>query len=384
MDSIRITIKDGRYSKDEVCGEFTALGPVKRGTKGWFVAVPGGELGINGDPMRACRVLLNEAEAMQLKDGPLGRAFMTEAEMIDQAEEEVVHTPESDEATLHRLREMFGIMNEMGWSMSEGKIKGLIVFGPPGVGKSWGLIKAMEQASLDRELADLPLRHTVYSGYMTTLHLYKALWETREPGQVAIFDDCDNVLADPDSLNLLKTSLDTTDKRTLSYHAESRLLEAESIDNRFDFNGGIAFITNTDFEHSRGKIHDHLQAIISRCHYLDLTIDTAHDKFLWMKEVTLKQNMLRRKGLSIEEAHEIIDFIEENLGQMRELSLRMVLKIADLRKTDSERYDWRTKARVTCMKRDHRSLIARAFGDTSLDTFEKKQKADKRRTTGGA
>ena len=378
MTDIKITIKNGRYSKDEVAGEFTALGPVKRGTKGWFVAVPGGELGVNGDPMRACRVLLTDAEAAGLKDGPLGRAFLTEDEIYEKAEAEMVHTPESDEQTLGRLREMFDIMNEMGWSMADGDIKGLIVFGPPGVGKSWGLIKAMEEASL----AEMSLRHTVYSGFMTPVHLYKSLWENREPGQVAIFDDCDNVLADPDSLNLLKTSLDTTDKRVLSYNAESRLLESEGIDRRFEFNGGIAFITNTDFEHARGKIHDHLQAIISRCHYLDLTIDTKHDKFLWMKEVTLKQNMLQRKGLSLKEAQEIIDFIEENLDEMRELSLRMVLKIADLRKTDTSRYDWRKKARVTCMKRDRHSQLARVFGDERLKSFEDKQKADKRRTSG--
>lgn len=353
MSSLKITIKDGVYNKNAVAGEFTALGPIKKGTKGWFITVPGKELGLNGNPNRACRIILSDGEAALLRDGELGTVFMTNQELSEQTE--MVHTPKTDAATLTRLSEMFDIMNEMGRSVAEGHIKGLIVYGPPGIGKSWGLIKAMEEAGEGRILTASPLQHTVYSGYMTTLHLYKALWQNRESGHVAIFDDCDNILAEPDSLNMLKTSLDTTNKRILSYNAESRMLEAEGIDNRFEFNGGIVFITNIDFESSRGKIYDHLQAIISRCHYLDLTIETKHDKFLWMKEVTLKQHMLKRKGISLAESIEIIDFIEENLDEMRELSLRMVLKIADLRLTESSRYTWKKKARITCMVRNRRS-----------------------------
>jgi len=46
---------------------------------------------------------------------------------------------------------------------------------------------------------------------------------------------------------------------------------------------------------------------------------------------------------------EIVDFILANADTLRELSLRMVLKIADLRKSFPN--NWQAMARTTCMKR---------------------------------
>ena len=171
-----------------------------------------------------------------------------------------------------------------------------------------------------------------------------ALWNCKEPGQVCVLDDLDSVFSEPESLNLLKAALDTTGERWLTYAADSPVLKEKKIDNRFEFKGAVVFITNVDFEKSRGKVREHLDAILSRCHYLDLTIDSNRDKFLLLKYVTLEQKMLRRKGLDDDKALEIVDFIEENLDQMRELSLRMVLKIADLHKIGGK-YDWRKSVR---------------------------------------
>lgn len=375
MNGIRITIEDGTYNRESVSGEFTAIGPVKRGRKGLFVTVPGRDLGVVDAPDRACRILLTDDEGVALRDGPLATAFLTDkqvTEKVEQAEDKMVHTEESDEKDLQRMREMFEVMEEMMWAMTEGHIKGLVAFGPPGVGKSYEIVNGLNQASLDCSLSDEPPRHKVFSGFMTPVHLYKALWSCKEPGQIAVFDDCDNVLAEPDSLNMLKVALDTTENRWLSYNAESYMLKEEEIDSTFQFKGGIVFITNIDFENFRGKIHDHLQAIISRCHYLDLAINTKRDKLLWMKEVTLKKGMLQRKGLTLVQAQEIIDFIEENLDEMRELSLRMVLKIADLRRIDfkDSKYDWRAKARVTCMTRSGSGYLARQLSEAKAKRLE--------------
>jgi len=46
---------------------------------------------------------------------------------------------------------------------------------------------------------------------------------------------------------------------------------------------------------------------------------------------------------------EIIQFIKDNKKKLRELSLRMVLKLADLKK--SMPANWRAVAEVTCMRR---------------------------------
>ena len=46
---------------------------------------------------------------------------------------------------------------------------------------------------------------------------------------------------------------------------------------------------------------------------------------------------------------EVVDFIVTNQAQLRELSLRMVLKIADLRRAFPS--TWTAMARTTCMRR---------------------------------
>jgi hypothetical protein len=46
---------------------------------------------------------------------------------------------------------------------------------------------------------------------------------------------------------------------------------------------------------------------------------------------------------------EVVEFVMENRAKMRELSLRTVLKVADLRKSFSN--NWKSMAEVTVMKR---------------------------------
>jgi hypothetical protein len=48
---------------------------------------------------------------------------------------------------------------------------------------------------------------------------------------------------------------------------------------------------------------------------------------------------------------EVVSFIEEHRAQMRELSLRTVLKVADLRKSFPS--NWQNMAKVTVMKGVH-------------------------------
>jgi hypothetical protein len=44
----------------------------------------------------------------------------------------------------------------------------------------------------------------------------------------------------------------------------------------------------------------------------------------------------------------LLDFIDDNKKKLRELSLRMVLKLADLKKAMP---NWQAVAEVTCMRR---------------------------------
>ena len=77
-------------------------------------------------------------------------------------------------------------------------------------------------------------------------------------------------------------------------------------------------------------------------------MDTEREKVLRIKQIT-EDGMLDSYDFEGNEKEEIIDFIMSNRARMRELSLRTVLKVADLRK--SMPTNWQSVAEVTVMKR---------------------------------
>jgi len=86
---------------------------------------------------------------------------------------------------------------------------------------------------------------------------------------------------------------------------------------------------------------------MSRCHYLDMAIGSTREKFLRCKQI-VADGMLDTHEFEDGEEQEILDFIYTNKDRLRELSLRMVTKIADLRRMNPAK--WRTYADNTCVK----------------------------------
>jgi len=97
------------------------------------------------------------------------------------------------------------------------------------------------------------------------------------------------------------------------------------------------------------KLQDHLEAVQSRCHYLDLTLDTARDKLLRIKQIAGTGALYQDYDFTGHQVEEMLEFMDTNADKLNELSLRMALKIADLRKVSTS--NWRELAEVTCMKR---------------------------------
>jgi hypothetical protein len=151
------------------------------------------------------------------------------------------------------------------------------------------------------------------------------------------------------SLNILKAALDSGKKRVLHWNADSAKLRSEGIPNKFEFKGGVIFITNVKFENIRSKkLQDHLEALQSRCHYLDLTLDTMRDKFLRIKQICQTGELFAGYDISTEKQNEVLDFMNEKKDVLREMSLRMALKIADLTKVSP---NWKELAENTVMRR---------------------------------
>jgi len=258
---------------------------------------------------------------------------------------------ESDESILNRLRERFEILDDMTRAVKKGDVRAMIVTGPPGVGKSFGVEKVLSKHDVFANVAqDEKLKkYEVVKGAMSAIGLYSKLYQYSDKKCILVFDDCDSVLLDDLSLNILKAALDTSKKRMIHWNTDSRLLRSEGVPNSFEFKGGAIFITNIKFDHVKSKkLKDHLEALESRCHYLDLTIDTEREKLLRIQQVITECGMLDDYELTDYDKQDVVDFVKANVHRLRELSLRTVLKIADLRVSMPDK--WQAVAEVTCMR----------------------------------
>jgi len=266
-----------------------------------------------------------------------------------------VETPaqsnETDAEVIERVRERFDILEDMTRAVKKGDVRAMIVSGAPGVGKSFGVERVLSKHGLMADIAnDEKLKkYEVVKGAMSAIGLYSKLYEYSDAKSILVFDDCDSVLLDDLSLNILKAALDTSKKRMIHWNTDSRLLRSEGVPNSFEFKGGAIFITNINFANVKSKkLQDHLAALESRCHYIDLTIHTEREKMLRIRQITA-DGMLAEYGFTAEQEAEIIEFIDEHKKSLRELSLRTVLKTADLMRTFGGD-KWKRVARISLMR----------------------------------
>ena len=256
---------------------------------------------------------------------------------------------ETEDQAIERIRERFDILTEMTKATVTGDIRAMIVSGPPGVGKSFGVEQEIEKATMFDKLAGKRIRAEVVKGAATPIGLYQTLYKYSDENCVVVFDDCDSILLDDVSLNLLKGALDSGKKRKISWLSESSSLRREGIPDSFEFKGSAIFITNLKFDKMKSqKLRDHLDALQSRCHYLDLTLDTMRDKILRIKQIAKDGVLFADYDFEPEVQDEIIAFMDTNQNRLREMSLRMAIKIADLRKMSM--LNWKRLAETTCMK----------------------------------
>lgn len=341
----KVTIRNGRYKLRGVPFNVNGLSfdlveHFKVGSRGGYVTVDGRSR--RGFPQHNIKIWCDSDQDYEMGDLEVNTNGDSS---VDEPAEEVV--PETDEEIMDRLRKRFEMLTNMTKAIKKGDVRAMIVSGPPGVGKSHGIEEVLSRYdSVDMLTGESS--YQMVKGAVSPLGLYCKLYEMSSAGQVVVFDDCDSVFNDELSLNILKAALDSKERRIIHWNTDSNKLRDEGIPNSFEFKANAIFITNLKFNKVRGRMQEHIKALESRCHYMDLTIDSERDKLLRIRQV-ISDGMLESYDLDETLQEDILDFIDVNKNRLRELSLRTVLKVADLAKAFPN--DWEAYAENTVMVR---------------------------------
>jgi hypothetical protein len=144
--------------------------------------------------------------------------------------------------------------------------------------------------------------------------LYNTLYDNN--GKLIVFDDCDSVLDDKVAVNILKSALDSYDKRTISWM--SKVSKNDEYPQHFDFTGRIIFISNK----AKEKIDE---AILTRSLTVDLTM-TPDDKITRMNAIL--PSILPEYDMDIkQDALNFLETVKEEVS----LNMRMLIMVAKMR-----------------------------------------------------
>jgi len=238
------------------------------------------------------------------------------------------------------INERFGFVSDMVTMLANGAQASVVVTGPGGLGKSFTVNQTLtangfkDVSTLDDFAVGTVIKSNkafrVIKGYSTPKGLYRTLYENRDG--VIVFDDCDSVLKDPVSLNLLKGALDSYSRRIISWRAD---IKDEDLPTTFEFKGRIVFISNL----ASTQID---QAIITRSMAVDLSM-TRKQKIERMRHLLNSGEFMPEFDKATKnDAMSLIDKLQD---KVKELSLRTLIQVTKIRKSAGS--NWSNLAEYT-------------------------------------
>ena len=275
-----------------------------------------------------------------------------------------------DIAIRERIRDRFDTLDRTTKAVANNKLRGLIISGAPGVGKTY--VTEMNLFAARNDLRNI----NFHSGSISAVAAYTKLHQHRRKGDVWILDDADDIFFDDTALNILKKALDTTAKRVISWGKQSSKFydpnfpsnefqsdgeydeDNDKYPNSFQFDGSVVFITNEDIlkkSKAGGRFAPHYAALISRTLYLDLTLHTIRDRIIRIKDI-FGIHMAEERGLSVKDVDTLVSFVEAHRGEFIDLSLRMMTHLSNLYNVDRSRWE-----------KDAASMLMKPNGGTTKD-----------------
>jgi hypothetical protein len=217
------------------------------------------------------------------------------------------------------INQKFDILTNLTTMVVNDFTPSLVITGQGGLGKTHSVTKTIENNELSED------QFVFFKGYSTARGLYNALYDNN--GKLIVFDDCDSILEDKVAINILKSALDSYDKRTLTWMA--KMSKNDEYPQQFDFTGRIIFISNK----SKNSID---QAILSRSLTVDLTM-SSDEKIERMSFVL--DRILPEYELEVKQ--EALQFLSENKTNDN-INFRTLIMISKIRKAFSD--NWKEMA----------------------------------------
>jgi len=248
----------------------------------------------------------------------------------------------AQKASRFSINERFGFVGDMVTMLAQGDQASVVITGPGGLGKTFNVLSSLQKNGM-QDLTSLEefMEGTVVStkksfvvikGYSTPKGLYRALYENRNG--VIVFDDCDSILRDPVSLNLLKAALDSYERRVISWRADIR---DDDLPTSFEFKGRVVFISNL----SSVQLD---QAILTRSLVVDLTM-TNTQKVERMRFLLSQADFMPEYEREFKQ--DAMDLIAKLQDEVKELSLRTLIQVTKIRKSSGK--NWKNLAEyATC------------------------------------
>ncbi len=262
------------------------------------------------------------------------KAKIAEDEIVETDSTKQVKSKLKDDAKLN----IFKTIELMTIQIARGKSNSLIITGDAGVGKTQTVTETLASFGMRS-----PNAYVKVTGDISTAGLYEIMFLNRH--KLLIFDDCDSVFKDAESVNMLKGALDTYDKREISnmkktyydsldmtdldmqikMEQELQAGKTPSMPKQFVFDGKIIFISNIP-----GEKFD--KAILSRSLHVDVKL-TKQELLDRMREIITK--VLPTESINKKyEALEFLNSLADNYSLKFDLNIRSLIHAVNIRCND--------------------------------------------------
>lgn len=235
------------------------------------------------------------------------------------------------------------------------------IFSPPGLGKTFTVTKAVEEAGIDNYVISGNQSMFAFGIQLAVINHFTP----KEQSVVIIVDDCDEILKNAQNINIMKNVL--SGNKVYSYEKslqsqwnnlsdiQKQAIEAHSDDSKMGFNvpthrfififtSNFQLPTEDDVKSARDKqqakavLLGHLEAIRSRCRPADFELDD-NEKWGWIADCILNEDCL---DISEDDKIILLDWMYNNWNNMNERSIRTAEKMAESMIDDPTGYrdDW--------------------------------------------